>query len=67
MEHILYRRSPFINEAGTSNLSGTPVVGQLGIDNVHAVPEPATIALLAGGLLAFAACGGKSFARATNR
>jgi hypothetical protein len=57
----------FINEVGTSNLSGTPVVGQLGIDNVHAVPEPATIALLGGGMLAFAACRGKFFARATNR
>lgn len=37
----------FINAAGTGDLNGTPVVGQLGIDNVHAVPEPATTALLA--------------------
>ncbi len=44
----------FINEAGTSNLSGTPVVGQLGIDNVRAVPEPTTTILLSGTLLAVA-------------
>ena len=44
----------FINEAGTSNLSGTPVVGQLGIDNVRAVPEPTTTILLGGTLLAVA-------------
>ncbi len=31
-----------INEAGTSNLNGDAVVGQLGIDNIHAVPEPGT-------------------------
>ena len=45
----------FINETGTSNLSGNPVVGQLGIDNVHAVPEPATTVLVAGSLLMVAA------------
>jgi hypothetical protein len=36
----------FINAPGTGDLNGTPVVGQLGIDNVHAVPEPAVPALL---------------------
>ena len=45
----------FINEAGTSNLSGTPVVGQLGIDNIRAVPEPTTTVLLSGSLLIVAA------------
>ena len=36
----------FINETGTSNLSGTPVVGQLGIDNIRAVPWPKASLLL---------------------
>ncbi|MGI8819614.1 MAG: PEP-CTERM sorting domain-containing protein [Chthoniobacterales bacterium] len=40
-----------INEAGTSNLNGDMVVSQLGIDNILAVPEPTTIALLGGGLV----------------
>jgi hypothetical protein len=40
-----------INEAGTSNLNGDVVTGQLGIDNIRAIPEPATSALLIGGLL----------------
>ena len=43
-----------INEAGATNLNGDFVVGQLGIDNIHAVPEPAPAALLAGGLVLFA-------------
>jgi hypothetical protein len=41
----------FINEAGDSNLNGDPVVATLGIDNIHAIPEPATDALAAVGLL----------------
>ncbi|MEP6821989.1 MAG: PEP-CTERM sorting domain-containing protein [Chthoniobacterales bacterium] len=40
-----------INEAGSTNLNGDPVVGVLGIDNIRAVPEPATIALAVGGVL----------------
>jgi hypothetical protein len=44
-----------IHEVGTSNLNGDNVVGMLGIDNIHAVPEPATIALTSGGLLLLAA------------
>lgn len=40
-----------INEAGSANLNGDPVVGQLGIDNIRAVPEPTATALAAGGLL----------------
>ncbi len=43
-----------INEAGATDLNGDFVVGQLGIDNIHAVPEPASAALLTGGLLLFA-------------
>jgi hypothetical protein len=43
-----------INEVGATNLNGDPIVGQLGIDNVHAVPEPAPVALTGGGLLLFA-------------
>ena len=30
-----------INEAGATNLNGDFVTGQLGMDNIHAVPEPA--------------------------
>lgn len=45
----------FIHSVGTSSLSGTTVVGQLGIDNIHAVPEPAVTSLLAGTFLAIAA------------
>lgn len=41
----------FINEVGTTNLSGDNVVGQLGIDNIHAVPEPAVSVLASCGLL----------------
>ncbi len=37
-----------IHEVGTSNVNGDPVVGQLGIDNIRAVPEPTITALLAG-------------------
>ena len=45
-----------IHAAGTGNLNGDPVVGQLGIDNIQAVPEPATGALIgAGGLIALMA------------
>ncbi|MGI9089453.1 MAG: hypothetical protein ACR2HH_17210 [Chthoniobacterales bacterium] len=44
-----------INEAGTSNLNGDIVVSQLGIDNIHAVPEPHSGAFLAVGLLVLTA------------
>ena len=37
-----------INEVGTTNLNGDLIVGQIGIDNIHAVLEPATTALLIG-------------------
>ncbi|MEP6821990.1 MAG: PEP-CTERM sorting domain-containing protein [Chthoniobacterales bacterium] len=40
-----------INEVGTANLNGDFVTGQLGIDNIRAVPEPSAAALLVGGLL----------------
>ena len=41
-----------INEVGTSNLNGDLIIGQVDIDNIHAVPEPAAVELLAlGGLL----------------
>jgi hypothetical protein len=45
-----------INEAGTGNLNGDTVVAQLGVDNIHAVPEPSAVALTSiGGMLAFIA------------
>ncbi len=43
-----------INEVGTSNLNGDFVVGQLGIDNIRAVPEPTVLALAVVGLLVVA-------------
>lgn len=45
----------FLNEAGASNLTGDPVTGALGVDNIHAVPEPAVALLGAVGLLGLAA------------
>jgi hypothetical protein len=44
-----------IHAPGTGSLNGAPVTGQLGIDNIQAIPEPSTAALAAGGLLALAA------------
>ena len=44
-----------INAVGTSNLIGDPIAAQLGIDNIRAVPEPATTALLGTGMLLLAA------------
>jgi hypothetical protein len=44
-----------INATGTSNLNGNPVTGQLGVDNIHAVPEPGAILFAGAGLLALAA------------
>jgi hypothetical protein len=44
-----------INEAGASNLNGDPVAAQLGVDNIHAVPEPSSVSLLVAGVLAFGA------------
>ena len=40
-----------INAPGTTNLNGDFVTGQLGIDNIHAIPEPATAVCVGGGLL----------------
>jgi hypothetical protein len=42
-----------INETGTSNLTGDAITGQLGVDNIHAVPEPSAAFLTVAGLLAF--------------
>jgi hypothetical protein len=53
----------FIHQVGASNLTGTNVVGQLGIDNIHAVPEPGAAALLGGGLLMLAATAGRRLHR----
>jgi hypothetical protein len=48
----------FVHQVGATNLTGSNVIGQLGIDNIRAVPEPATTALLGAGLLALGArCG----------
>ncbi len=43
-----------INEMGDTNLNGDIVIGQLGIDNIHAVPEPSSFALGVLGLMATA-------------
>jgi PEP-CTERM motif len=44
-----------INEVGTTNLNGDVAVAQLGVDNIHAVPEPGTFALAGFGLVFLAA------------
>ena len=41
-----------INEVGDTNLNGDIVVGQLGIDNIHAVPEPNSFLLSTIGFIA---------------
>jgi PEP-CTERM motif len=40
---------------GTTNLNGDVIAAQLGVDNIHAVPEPSTALLGAFGLLVLAA------------
>lgn len=40
-----------IHSPGTTSTNGDPVVAQLGIDNIRAVPEPAGMTLAAAGLL----------------
>ena len=47
-----------INEVGATNLNGDVVVGQLGIDNIHAVPEPGSCVLSTVGLIAIFAARG---------
>jgi hypothetical protein len=54
-----------INEAGATNLNGDFVTGQLGIDNIHAVPEPAAVMFVAGGLFLVTFRYFRSAARAT--
>ena len=44
-----------INEVGTTNLNGDVIAAQLGVDNIHAVPEPSTSLIGALGLLVFVA------------
>ena len=44
-----------IHEVGTSNLNGDFIVGMVGIDNIRAVPEPTTMALVSGSLIVFGA------------
>jgi hypothetical protein len=40
-----------INQVGTTGLNGDFVTGQIGIDNIRAVPEPTSVALIAGGFV----------------
>ena len=44
----------FINEIGANNSNGDIITAQLGIDNIRAVPEPATFYLLGAGAVALA-------------
>ena len=43
-----------INSVSANSLNGDFIVGQLGIDNIRAVPEPATVPLVAGGVMLLA-------------
>lgn len=43
-------RFMFRHDDGTPSSTGSPIAGVLGIDNVRAVPEPASIVVLAGGV-----------------
>jgi hypothetical protein len=45
----------FINEVGTTSLNGDPIAGQVGIDNIRAVPEPSSVALWTATLIFVAA------------
>jgi hypothetical protein len=47
-----FQEARIINASGTGNLNGEAVIGQLGVDNIHAVPEPGTALLTAAGLFA---------------
>jgi hypothetical protein len=40
-----------INASGTGDLTGSVVIGQLGIDNITAVPEPRSLGLLLAGAI----------------
>lgn len=44
-----------LHATNTANLNGTTVVSTLGVDNVTAVPEPSTLAMLGFGLVGFTA------------
>ena len=46
-----------INEAGTSNLNGDIVTAEMGIDNIHAVPEPSAVLLTDRWAISFVAVG----------
>ena len=52
-----------IQEVGASDLNGDFIVGQVGIDNIRAVPEPTAMALVLFAALAFA---GRHYARTRN-
>lgn len=56
----------FIHSPAGDDLNGQFVTGQLGIDNVHAVPEPAVTALTTGGLIALAALRNRKRQRASS-
>jgi hypothetical protein len=47
-----FQEMRIIDEVGTSNLNGDIITGQLGIDNIHAVPEPGAALLAVAGMLA---------------
>jgi hypothetical protein len=45
-----------INASTSLDLNGDAVIGQLGIDNIIAVPEPGVVPLISSGLLVLASC-----------
>lgn len=50
-----FQEMRIINAAGTGDLNGESITGQLGVDNIHAVPEPGAALLAVAGLLALVA------------
>lgn len=47
-----FQEMRIINAVGTGDLNGESITGQLGVDNIHAVPEPGAALLAVAGMIA---------------